>query len=82
MAISLSASAMPPWMFKVCIQNLFLSVDMPPVTVYGVCDPISGSVISVRAKYLVQAVARSVESVDAADNSPPVVSTLAITWGS
>ena len=69
-------------MFRVCIQNLFLSVDMPPVTVNGVCVPISVSVTSVRARYLVQAVARSVDSVDAADSSGPGVSTLASTCGS
>ena len=52
------------------------------MTVNGVCVPISVSVTSARARYLVQAVARSVDSVDAADSSGPGVSTLASTCGS
>ena len=48
------------------MQNLLVSEEVPPVTVYTVSGPRSGSVISSLAIYFDHAVATSVDRVSAA----------------
>ena len=80
-AIIFSASVIPPWMLSVCIQNLFLSVDSPPVTVYTDSVPMSFSSVSLRARYFAHAVATRVDRVPAAEMVSVVASGVARTCG-